>query len=134
MSREKKQATVMTFTVFILMIGMIWVGGLFARDLPLLLPLDSIGPEYDEHRVSVFGWVRSVEVKRGRMGSTYSEIILGKGESKLKVYTMTPENYILNKQVIVQGTYRESGRFGGFPVDKHIVSEVIVRDWGAVKE
>lgn len=129
MSRDRKLATIITFTGILLVVVAVWVAGLFAKDLPVLVPLENMGPQYDSQRVSVFGWVRSIEVKEGRRGSNYVEIVLGEGDATVNVYSLTPVYNILDAYVVVQGTYREQGRIAGFLADHFIAAEVIVRDW-----
>lgn len=129
MSRDRKLATIITFAGILLVIVAVWVAGLFAKDLPVLVPLERIGSQYDSQRVSVFGWVRSVEVKKGRRGSDYVELVLGEGDATVNVYSLTPVYNILDAYVVVQGTYREEGRIAGFLADHFITAEIIVRDW-----
>ncbi len=113
-----------------LVIGLTQVPGrVFAKDLPLLLELSEVGEAYDGKRITVFGWVRSAEVKRGRRGSIHLEIVVGEGDHSIFVYTVRPVPNIINREVIVQGVYHESGRFAGLSAEHYIVAEAIVRDW-----
>ena len=134
MSKDKKLGTIVMLAGLSAMIIVIWVAGLFAKDLPVLVPLHEIGRQYDARRVSVFGWVRSVEVKQGRRGSRYVELILGEGDATVTIYSIRPVPNLLNARVIVQGVYKEAGRFGGLLADHFIDAEMIVRDWGGTNK
>lgn len=101
----------------------------FAKDLPILVKLSEIGESFDGRRVTVFGWVRSAEVKTGRRGSLHLEIIIGEGNHKITVFSTRPVHNIVDQEVIVQGIYHEYGRFAGFEQKRFIVAEMIERNW-----
>ncbi len=101
----------------------------FSKDLPRLVTI-SEASHHDRERISVFAWVRSIEQKRGRMGSNYLEITLGEGESEIKAYSIFPVYNVLNRWVIVQGIYQQEGRFGGFLASNFIHADAIVTLWG----
>ena len=134
MSRDKKLGTIVMLAGISALFVLVWVAGLFAKELPRLIPLQEVGHEHNAQRISVFGWVRSVEIKPGRMGSKYVELMLGEGDTVMKVVTLAPVYNILDTHVIVQGTYKEFGRVGGIPLDHYISAEYIERDWKEAKE
>ncbi len=133
MSKDRKLGLIVTMVGLSSMFMVIWAANLFAKELPVLVPLANVA-EYNDHRVTVFGWVRSVEKKRGRLGSTFLEITIGEGDSEITAYSIFPLYNILDRRVIVQGVYRESGRFGGLLASNFINAEAVVSDWGEVKE
>ncbi len=100
-----------------------------AKDLPRLVALSEIGESFDGLRVTIFGWVRSAEVKTGRRGSLHLEVVVGEGEHQIMVFTIRPVHNVLNREVIVQGIYHEEGRFAGFEQKHFIVADTIVRNW-----
>jgi len=129
MSQDKKLGTLIMLAGVSALFMLIWVAGLFAKDLPVLVPLEEIGQQYNAQRVSVFGWVRSVEVKPGRMGSHYVELTLGEGKATLKIVTLNPVYNMLDRRVVVQGTYKAFGYVSGIPLENYISAEYIERDW-----
>lgn len=100
-----------------------------AKELPLLLHVSELGEAYDNQRVVVMGWERSMAVKRGRMGSHYVSATVGVGDISVNVFSYFPHINLLNNRVIVQGIYHHSGRFGGIPAERFIVADAIIRDW-----
>lgn len=133
MSRDRKLGLIVTVLGISSMFMVIWAANLFAKELPALVPIEEIA-QYNEQRVTVFGWVRSVEQKRGRLGSNFLEITIGEGESEIKAYSTFPIYNILDHRVIVQGVYRESGRFAGLLAANFINAEAIINDWGEAKK
>ena len=129
MSQDKKLGTIIMLTGMSVLFALIWVAGLFAKELPRLVPLEEVGKQYDTQRISVFGWVRSVEIKPGRMGSHYVELTLGEGDKTVKIITLNPVYNLLDRHVIVQGTYKAFGHIGGIPLENYISAEYIERDW-----
>lgn len=129
MNKDRKLGLLVAVIGLSSMFMLIWAANLFAKELPMLVPIESI-EEYDEHRVTVFGWVRSVEQKKGRLGSNFLEITIGEGDSEIKAYSIYPLYNILDHRVIVQGVYKRSGRFAGLLASNFISADAIVNDWG----
>ncbi|HIE66222.1 MAG: hypothetical protein ABGX83_06410 [Nitrospira sp.] len=109
------------------------LGFSLARELPLLVELSDLGDMHDGMRITIFGWVQSGEVKTGRRGSLYLDLIVGVGEDRVTVVMTKPASNILNRRVIVQGIYHKEGSFGGHQKEHFIDAETIVRDWGDEK-
>ena len=106
-----------------------------AKELPELIQISDLGQSHNEKRVTIFGWVRDMKIGRGRMGSQFMRLVVGDGDSSVIVFmaARVPTNWY-NTQVIAQGIYHESGRFGGNLADEFIIADAIVRDWGRVME
>jgi len=134
MSQDKKLGTLVMLAGLSALFVFIWAAGLFAKELPMLVPLEEIGQQHNAQRVSVFGWVRAVEIKPARMGSRYLELTLGEEESTVKIVTLAPVHNILDTHVLVQGTYKAFGHIGGIPLENYISAEYIERDWDKSSE
>jgi len=104
-----------------------------AKELPLLVELSDLGETHDGMRVTIFGWVQSGEVRTGRRGSLYLDLVVGAGAHRITVVMAKPAANILNRRVIVQGIYHKEGSFGGHRKEHFIDAETIVRDWGDEK-
>jgi len=129
MNKDRKLGLIVAVIGLSSMFMVIWAANLFAKELPELVALENI-EAHDDHRVTVFGWVRSVELKKGRLGSNFLELTIGEGDSEIKAYSIFPLYNVLDHRVIVQGVYRKSGRFAGLLASNFISAEVIVNDWG----
>jgi len=104
-------------------------GFILSKELPLLVDLSEISSHLDGKRITVFGYVRTAEVKTGRRGSLHLALVLGEGDYTVNVYIIRPVPNIINQPVIVQGVYHKQGRFAGRSLDHFIVAETIERDW-----
>ncbi len=102
---------------------------ILARELPLLVDVSELGEEYDSKRVTIFGWARSAEIRRGRMGSDFVKTELGEGENTVTVFSSFSPYNIIDNRIIVQGVYHHEGRFGGLLARHFIVADAIIRDW-----
>ncbi len=132
--KENVQVSIYILWVSAVFTVMVCLGTSLAKELPLLVELSDLGEVYDGKRITVFGWVKSTEVKTGRRGSLHLELIVGEGDHSVHVFTVRPVSHILNRRVIVQGIFHEHGRFAGHEKAHFIVAETIVRDWGESKK
>lgn len=69
---------------------------------------------YDGQRVGVTGWVRRVEVKKGRYGSEYFEILVVEGCFEVMVHTGFPV-YVSDSYATFLGKYHSDGWVGAGP-------------------
>ncbi len=100
-----------------------------AKELPLLVKLSEIDASFHKKRVTVFGWVRSAEVKTGRRGSLHLELLVGENDKTILVFITRPVYNVIGNEVIIQGIYHQHGRFAGFEQKHFIVADAIVRNW-----
>ncbi|MFQ5779871.1 MAG: hypothetical protein ACE5HN_03680 [Nitrospiria bacterium] len=134
MTRDRKIQGLLKISLIVISFSFLILLPVFAKELPLLVSIPNLSDSHDGHRVAIFGWARSVETIKGRMGTNYIRVVIGEDDSSVTVFSSFPVFNILDRRIIVQGKYHKTGRFGGFFVDHFIVADDIVRDWGEVTE
>lgn len=139
MSRQKKtrdevwmlKAWAISLIFMICLLGLLKSCAVGARELPELVSVADLGPEYDGKRVAIFAFVRGLASGRGRRGSQFMITKIGKGDAEILVFSVfrvLPN--LLNQPVILHGIYYSTGSFGGFPQDgPFIVADLILKDW-----
>ncbi|MFQ5588732.1 MAG: hypothetical protein ACE5F7_07820 [Nitrospiria bacterium] len=128
MKKIKKIFTAVCLAVISVLFLMTYT--IIAKELPVLVDVSQLNEEYDGKRVTVMGWARSAEVKRGRLGSNFVETEVGENGLSVTVFSDFPPYNIVNNRVIVQGIYHHHGRYGGLLADHFIVADALMRDWG----
>ncbi len=103
--------------------------GANGKNLPEIVPISNLSTPWDNKRVAIFGYARSCEAMRGRLGSNNTKCIIVSDLGEVAVYAPFPVYGLAGNRVIVQGVYRESGRFGGLLADHFIVADALIRDW-----
>ncbi len=116
--------------------------GLFAKSRPKALPLSVSIREvvenedrYDGRRIVVSGRIQSIFLKRGRLGMPYLEIHLiedGAGtisdKPSLEVISLQVQKIRPGDKVIVQGSYRVSGKKAGHFLEHFLDAEIVLID------
>lgn len=103
-----------------------------AKELPLLLEVSELTQDHDGKRVAIMGWARSAETLQGRRGSNYVKTKVAIEDHSVTVFTDFPVYNVINRRVIVQGTYHVRGRYAGQLALHFIVAETLMRDWGEI--
>ena len=99
------------------------------KELPEIVPISKLSTPWDNKRVAIFGYARSCEAMRGRLGSNYTKCVIGSDYGEVSVYWHLPVYGLVGNRVIVQGVYNNHGRYGGRLADHFIVADAVMRDW-----
>ncbi len=100
-----------------------------AKDLPEIVPISKLSSTWDYKRVAIFGHARFCEQLPGRLRSNFIKCLVVSESGKVFVYSTSKLYGINGERVIVQGIYREQGKFGGLLADHFIVADALIRDW-----
>lgn len=108
----------------------------FSRDLPESVTIKDLLEEsspFDDRRISVVGYIKEIEAKRGRLGSTFIEFTIQDFEGtissgEIKVVADHRIFFRPGDRVRVQGIFKERGRFGGMLKDNFIICDAIIRE------
>ncbi|MFQ5587500.1 MAG: hypothetical protein ACE5F7_01555 [Nitrospiria bacterium] len=108
------------------------------KELPVSVSIQSLvedEAQYNGHRIVVSGRILSIFLQRGRLGSPYLEIHLTEDRPQNRLKGPTVEVISLGVQkiwpgdkVLVQGSYRISGKKAGLFFEHFIDAEIIVPD------
>ena len=103
------------------------------RNLPLLVTPEDLSSELDYERIVLRSWVVSGRlIMTRRLDGVYTELILGTQNGRKIMVVIDRQLYgeVVGKCLIVQGTYRQSGRFGGFLMPANfIIAELVEVDF-----
>lgn len=90
---------------------------------------------YDGQRVMVTGFVRSIELQRGRRGSEYLELVLEESPATpktappyLTVISLNRADVRIGYRLVVEGVYHREGKQAGRPYEYFIDAEEIRRE------
>jgi hypothetical protein len=107
------------------------------KEPPLSVTIGALlaGPDqYDGQRVIVSGRVRSIELQKGRRGSSYVMIVLeemdfqsGESVPSVNVIILNVPPVYEGNEVLVQGVYHREGRQAGRTFEHFIDAEVIFK-------
>lgn len=119
----------MILAALAIMIIAVFTAGADSRELPEIVSPSQLGSTWDNRRVAIFGYAQSCEPMRGRLGSNNIKCVVSAESGEVTVYTDFQLYGVVGEQVIVQGVYKEHGRYGGLLADHFIVADAIIRDW-----
>ncbi len=80
-----------------------------ARDLPVMVPVDELGPVHHDMKVVVSGRIDDMRLFLGRSDGKYILIYL----KDLILVSPTTINFKVGDRIIAQGKYKNKGKVGG---------------------
>jgi hypothetical protein len=107
------------------------------KELPMLVSVTELTADpdqYDGHRIVVTGYVRSMEIQRGRRGSEYIMLVLEEKASNtssapsVSVVSLTLPPVREGGHALVQGVYHREGRQAGRTFEHFIDAEMVLRE------